>query len=69
MKAKTLHILYAKKLKIVQNQEKSLWCILNYYESIEHGDFDYCRENYTHWLPDYSIFKHFFSFFTSVILA
>ena len=28
IKAKTLHILYAKKLKIVQNQEKSLWCIL-----------------------------------------
>ena len=29
IKAKTLHFLYAKKLKIVQNQEKSLWCILN----------------------------------------
>ena len=28
IKAKTLHIFYAKKLKIVQNQEKSLWCIL-----------------------------------------
>ena len=29
IKAMTLHILHAKKLKIVQNQEKSLWCILN----------------------------------------
>ena len=29
IKAKTLHNYYAKKLKIVQNQEKSLWCILN----------------------------------------
>ena len=28
MKAKTLHFFYAKKLKIVQNQEKSLWYIL-----------------------------------------
>ena len=29
IKAKTLHFIYAKKLKIVQIQEKSLWCILN----------------------------------------
>ena len=29
IKAKTLHSFYAKKLKIVQNQEKSPWCILN----------------------------------------
>ena len=28
IKAKTLHNYYTKKLKIVQNQEKSLWCIL-----------------------------------------
>ena len=30
IKAKTLHFIYAKKLKIVQIQEKSLWCILKY---------------------------------------
>ena len=29
IKAKTLHFFYAKKHKVVQNQEKSLWCILN----------------------------------------
>ena len=28
IKATTLHFFYAKKFKIVQNQEKSLWCIL-----------------------------------------
>ena len=28
LKARTLLFFYAKKLKIVQNQEKSLWCIL-----------------------------------------
>ena len=27
IKAKILHFFYAKKLKIVKNQEKSLWCI------------------------------------------
>ena len=28
IKAKSLHFFYAKKLKIVLNQDKSLWCIL-----------------------------------------
>ena len=28
IKAKKLHFFYAKKLNIVQNQEKSIWCIL-----------------------------------------